>query len=221
MSSVDMPHEPTYRTFVAIEIPTDIRRRIKEHIDQLRAAFSDVRASWTREDNLHLTLKFLGDVPVARIPTLSEAVTDAAHEVSPFDLIVSGCGSFPPRGRPKVLWIGCTGVQPESSEMNAGSAKIFSASSSSGTQASSLHVLHQTLEDRCAAAAFEREPRAYHPHLTIARLRESKGSRALAEHHKQLRFPPQTFTVSELVVFRSELSSEGSKHTALARRELG
>src|SRR5437588_2884593 len=96
----------TYRTFIAIEIPADIRRRIKEHIDQLRAAFPDVRASWTREDNLHLTLKFLGDVAVARIPALSDAVAAAAHEINPFDLIVSGCGAFPPHGRPKVLWLG-------------------------------------------------------------------------------------------------------------------
>src|SRR6266446_5707303 len=109
----------TYRTFIAIEIPADIRHRIKEHIDQLRTAFPDVRASWTREDNLHLTLKFLGDVPVSLIPALSDAVAAAAHTIDPFDLIVSGCGTFPPHGRPKVLWIG----------VRAGSAGILPASS--------------------------------------------------------------------------------------------
>src|SRR6266550_8399020 len=73
----------------------------------------------------------------------------------------------------------------------------------------------------CApAAGFDREPRFFHRHLTIARLRDSKGSRALAEQHKQMGFPPQTFTISELVLFRSELSSKGSKHTALSRHEL-
>ena len=190
----------TCRTFIAIELPRDIRQRIKEHIDQLRAVFPDVRASWTREDNLHLTLKFLGNVPVTSIPALSDAVAEAAHTIDPFELVVSGCGTFPPHGRPKVLWIGCGGM---------------------GAQASSLQLLHTALEDHCAAANFEREPRAYHPHLTIARLRESKDSRTLAEHHKQLGFPAQTFTVSELVVFRSELSSKGAKHTALARHELG
>ena len=190
-----MPALP-YRTFIAIELPSNIRQAIRQHIDQLRAAFPDVRASWTREDNLHLTLKFLGNVPVESIPALSNAVAEAAHTIDPFELVVSGCGTFPPHGRPKVLWIGC------------------------GAQASSLQLLHATLEGHCAAANFEREPRAYHPHLTIARLRESRDSRTLAEHHKQLGFPAQTFTVSELVVFRSELSSKGSKHTALARHEL-
>jgi len=190
----------TCRTFIAIELPRDIRQRIKEHIDQLRAVFPDVRASWTREDNLHLTLKFLGNVPVARIPALSSAVGEAAHKIDHFDLGISGCGTFPPNGRPKVLWIGCASM---------------------GAQASSLHLLHGALEDRCAAAGFEREPRSFHPHLTIARLRDARDSRALAEDHKQLGFLAQTFTVSGLVVFRSELSSKGSKHTALSRHELG
>ena len=201
----------TYRTFVAIELPSNIREAIKEHIDQLHAAFPDVRASWTHEDNLHLTLKFLGNVPVTSIPALSNAVADAAHTIDPFELVVSGCGTFPPHGRPKVLWIG------------AGSADVSSASSQPPSP-NLLHPLiffHTALEDHCAAANFEREPRPYHPHLTIARLRESRDSRTLAEHHKQLGFPAQTFTVSELVVFRSELSSKGSKHTALARHKLG
>lgn len=204
-----MPALP-YRTFIAIEIPPAIRHDIREHINQLRAAFPDVRASWIREDNMHLTLKFLGNIPVERIPALSDAITEAAHEINPFDLVISGCGTFPPHGRPKVLWIG------------AGSAGILPASSQLLTPnpQSPLTSLHATLENHCAAANFAREPRAYHPHLTIARLRESRDARALAEHHKQLSFPPQTFTVSELVVFRSELSSQGSKHTALARHEL-
>ncbi len=203
----------TLRTFIATEIPASIRRRIKEHIDQLRTAFPDVRASWTREDNLHLTLKFLGDIPVSRIPALSDAVAEAAHAIEPFDLIVSGCGTFPPHGRPKVLWIG----------VRAGSAGILPASSLPPTPETQypLTALYRAVEDACAAAGFEREPRPYHPHLTIARLRDSKGSRALAEQHKEPGFPAQTFTVSELVVFRSELSSQGSKHSALSRHELG
>lgn len=227
----------TYRTFIAIEIPPDIRGRIKAHIDQLRAVFPDVRASWTRADSLHLTLKFLGNVPVARIPALSNAVAEAAHEIKPFDLIIGDRGMFPPHGRPKVLWIGAGSVGrgpqagnplwvqailPASSSLDAGSADVSSASSLSPTpnNQNPLAGLHAALEDRCAAAGFEREPRSFHPHLTIARLRESKGSRALAEHHKQLGSPAETFTVSELVVFRSELSSKGSKHTALTRHEL-
>jgi len=214
----------SYRTFIAIELSSDIRRRIKEHIDQLRSAFPDVRASWLREDNLHLTLKFLGDVPVARIAALSDAAAEAARSNESFDVIVSGCGSFPPHGRPKVLWIGIVS-EPPASPLPLGEGGVRVRSIAGGitpeAQPSRLHALQNVIESACAAAGFKRDTRPFHPHLTTARLRSSKGSRALAELHREMPFPPQTFTVSELVVFRSELSSQGSKHTLLSRHELG
>jgi len=185
----------TYRTFVAIELPLDLRKQIVEHIARLRREVPDVRASWSREDNLHLTLKFLGNVPVAEIPKLSEAVERAAKAESPFEITVSGAGTFPPRGRPNVLWI--------------------------GTEAAGLPALQRTIEQECGAADFPREARPFHPHLTIARLRRPEGARELGENHERLGFTPQSFTVSEVVVFRSELLREGSTHTALSRHSLG
>jgi len=189
----------SFRTFIAIELPRELRALIMQHIQLLRRELPDVRASWAREDNLHLTLKFLGDVPIDRISALSAAVARATKAIAPFDLIVSDCGTFPPHGLPKVLWLG------------------------TGTHASgvpTLSLLQSTVEDHCAAAGFPREARPYHPHLTIARLRSSKGARRLADLHREIDFPPQSFTVSEVVVFRSELLREGSKHTAISRHPL-
>jgi len=200
----------TYRTFIAIELPAHIRQDIKQLIDRLHQAFPDVRASWNREDNLHLTLKFLGEVSVSLIPTLSKACAKAARQLEPFELVVKGCGIFPPHGRPKVLWVGVQGEEPDSA-----------SSSVATSDASPLMLLHASIEDAAAAAGFAREPRRYHPHLTIARLRESRDARALAEQHRLIGFPPHAFTVTELVVFRSELSSKGAKHTALSRHGLG
>lgn len=190
--------EQTFRTFIAIEVPVHIRRAIKSHIDELHAEFPDVRASWSREDNLHLTLKFLGEVAVERITALSEAVAGVALTIGPFELSVGGCGTFPPHGKPKVLWIGCA---------DETSAPLIS--------------LQKAIENACAATGFACEARPYHPHLTIARLREAKGARALAENHTKLCFASQTFPVSEVVLFRSKLSSKGSEHTALSRHSLG
>ena len=196
-----MSGDETYRTFIAIELPSAIRQTIKQHIDHLRVPFPDIRASWSREDNLHLTLKFLGDVSVSRIATLSEACAEATSNIEPFELVITGSGTFPPR-RPKVLWVGISSVGPETTQPP-------------------LLQLHRSIEDACAAAGFPREPRAYHPHLTIARLRESKDSRALAEQHRQIGFAPHAFLVSEIVLFRSELSSKGSIHTPLSHHQLG
>lgn len=184
----------TFRTFIAIELTSEVRARVAQHIACLRRELPDVRASWSREDNLHLTLKFLGNVPVADIPKVSDAVASAAKSVSPFDLTFSGCGTFPPHGRPSVLWI--------------------------GAQASGLQALHSAIDHQLEVAGFPRESRPFHPHLTSARLRQSQGARELANLHQSLGFAPVAFAVSEVVVFRSELLKQGSKHTAISRHPL-
>ncbi len=186
-----------WRVFIAIELPSVVRKSLSDHIHGLRKALPDVHASWSREENLHLTLKFLGNTPVAKIEALSQAAQRAAVRFQAFDLIVGRCGAFPPRGQPRVLWIGIddpTGY---------------------------LAGLHRTLEDECAKAGFVREDRPFHPHLTIARLRKPQGSRQLAKLHGEMGFTNQQVSVSELVVFRSELLSEGSRHTAISRHRFG
>lgn len=199
----------SFRTFIAIELPGELRALVIQHIARLRLELPDVRASWTREDNLHLTLKFLGNVPVADIAKVSDAVARATKTIAPFELTISGCGVFPTHGRPNVLWLG---IESEPPAVAGGPALR--------TPALNLHALHESIETELAAVGFEREPRPFHPHLTIARLRRPQGGRPLAELHKRLGFPPHTITVSEVVVFRSTLKSEGSEHSPLSRHKL-
>ncbi len=182
-----------WRVFIAIELPRNLRARLAEHIKTLRSSIPDVRASWSREDNLHLTLKFLGEIPIARVEELSAAASIAATKVEPFEIVVEGCGSFPPRGQPRVLWIGIDDPSGRLSE------------------------LHCAVEDECAKAGFTHEPRAFHPHLTIVRLRKPQGSRQLAARHKEIGFNREIVKVLELSIIRSELGSEGSKHTVISR----
>jgi len=146
---------------------------------------------------LHLTLKFLGNTPVAKIEALSHAAHKAAVKFQPFDLIVGRCGAFPSTGQPRVLWIG---IDNRSGE---------------------LADLHRSLEDECAKAGFAREERPFHPHLTIARLRKPQGSRQLAKLHGEMGFTNQQVSVSETVLFRSELLGEGSRHTAISHHRFG
>jgi 2'-5' RNA ligase len=188
--------QESWRTFIAIELAANVRAQIARHIQTLRQQFPDVRASWVREENLHLTLKFLGEVSVEDIQKLSTAAASAAAAINPFALSILGPGTFPPHGQPKVLWIGI-----EDEQRN-------------------LIQLQARLEDECVRLGFARESRSFHPHLTIARVRSPKGSRQLAQSHKDTDFPFQNVSVSEIVLFRSELRSEGSKHTALSRHPL-
>ena len=87
-----------WRLFIAMELPLSLCQGVQNHINRLRQEVPEVRASWTRGENLHLTLKFLGDTPVTKVEALSQATQRAAHQVSPFELVIGDCGAFPPRG---------------------------------------------------------------------------------------------------------------------------
>ena len=186
-----------WRVFIAIELPARLRARIINHIGCLRSSVPEARASWIREDNLHLTLKFLGDIPVTNVEQLSAAASLAATRIGGFEIFVEDCGAFPLRGQPRVLWIGIDDPSGQLSELN------------------------RALEDECANAGLAREPRAFHPHLTIARIRQPHGSRQLAAAHKELGFKREVVIVLEVSVIRSELRSKGSTHTVISRHELG
>lgn len=192
MNTVD----ESWRLFIALELPSSARKTLKDHIDRLTEALPDTRASWIREENLHLTVKFLGETPVIKVEALTQATERAATGMSPFEIVIGGCGAFPTRGQPRVLWIG---IQDPSAHLNE---------------------LHRALEAECAQAAFPREPRPFHPHLTMARLRQPNGARHLAELHKEIGFNPIAVSVRDVCVIRSELRSEGSRYSVIYRHDL-
>jgi len=187
----------SWRVFCAIEVPATVRKRVMEHIGRLRDSVPDAHASWSRDRNLHLTLKFLGEIPKARVENLSLAAGRAVEGFSLFNLVVEKPGAFPNEGPPRVLWIGVSDPSRRLSELS------------------------ERLEEECARESFPKDARPFHPHLTLARLRKPQGTRALASAHKQMPFEPIEISVSELLVIRSELSSEGSKYSVISRHALG
>jgi 2'-5' RNA ligase len=180
------------RVFFAVELPLEIRAAVATHASRLRRDFSDSRASWARSDGLHITLKFIGEVEAARIEALSRAAGAAIESFEPFRLSIEESGTFPPRGAARVLWLG---VKDESGQLSR---------------------LQRRLEQECETAGFPREPRAFKPHLTVARLRTPKDALALSEAHRHTPFGPYHFQVSELLVIRSELGPGGSRYTPLS-----
>jgi RNA 2',3'-cyclic 3'-phosphodiesterase len=182
-----------WRVFCAIELPTEVRARFEDHVRRLRKEVSEAAASWSRVENIHLTLKFFGNVEVKRIEKISAAAERTVRQFSTFQIGVGETGVFPRPSRPQVLWIG---VSDPSGQLSA---------------------LQEKFENECAAAGFEKEDRAYRPHLTIARLRKPEGARQLADAHLKMKFETMEVPVKELVVFRSELSSKGSRYTPISR----
>ncbi len=182
----------SWRVFCAVELPPEVRAQLQDHIARLRKEIPNVAASWSRVENIHLTLKFFGNVAVDRIETISRAVDQTVKEFSPFEISVGEPGAF----RTQVLWIGVKDLSGK------------------------LSGLHKRIDDECAAEGFEKEDRAYRPHLTIARIRRPQGARRLADAHLQMRFDPLPVPLKEVIVFRSELSSRGSNYTSLSRHHL-
>lgn len=186
----------SWRVFCAVELPAEVRKQLEEHILKLRKAVPDVAASWSRVENIHLTLKFFGNVALDRIEVISAAASRAVTEFSPFPIGVEDTGVFPRPSRPQVLWIG--------------------VSDPSGR----LSALQARLENECAAMGFPKEDRAYRPHLTIARIRRPEGARRLADAHLQIPFPTTDIELNELILFRSELSPKGSKYTPISTHQI-
>ena len=183
----------SWRVFCAIELPEALCLRLQDHIGELRVAVPQAHASWSRPEGIHLTLKFFGDVKQDLVPKISAAASRTATQVASFRIGAAGAGAFPKQSQPRVLWIGVN--DPEGK----------------------LAALQNQFESESAQEGFAKEERAFRPHLTIARIRNPMASRTLAEAHQQLGFAAETFLVSELVVFRSELSPKGSKYTPISR----
>ena len=185
-----------WRVFAAIELSSSVQKRILKHIQQLQSVVPDNRASWSRPENIHLTVKFFGNVTQNGIARISNAATRVVKQFGRFEIQIGNTGAFPKVSQPRVLWIGVA------------------------DQTGELSRLQQLFEKECAAEGFEKETRDFSPHLTIARLRRPEGAKALAETNQKLAFESINVQVNELVVFRSEPSSKGSKYTALARHRI-
>ena len=196
------PHPPvcpslsTWRTFCAIELSDDVRAQLQDHVRRLREAVPEASASWSRPENVHLTLKFFGNVPKEKLKRISDAAARVSGEFNAFQIRIGGTGVFPKASRPQVLWIGVD------------------------DPSGGLSELQRQFEEECAKEGFAKEDRAYKPHLTIARIRRPDGARRLAESHLQTKFALLNVRVNEFVVFRSQLSPKGSIYTAISKHQL-
>ncbi|HJQ25005.1 MAG TPA: RNA 2',3'-cyclic phosphodiesterase [Blastocatellia bacterium] len=178
------------RTFVCIEVPAAIKARLEALQRTLRQ--SDVPISWVKPANIHLTLKFLGDVAASRIEDVRHAVERACQSIPPFEISVEGSGGFPSAKRPRVLWVGLAPL-PEA-----------------------LRRLHSNVEAELEREGFAREGRRFAPHLTIARVRDPFKAQATVEALQAAGFAAETFRATEVVVMRSELHPSGSIYTPQA-----
>lgn len=185
------------RTFIAVEVSPDVRARAADLIRKLQP--SGAKVSWVKPENMHLTLKFLGDIPDNETPDVCRVVTEAVRQVPPFEFGCSGAGAFPNLHRPRTIWLGVhEGLE------------------------------HLVTLKRSIDAALRKELRFpkdlldYRPHLTIGRVREGGPAldavRQVLEEHRD--FDGSLTYVEEVVVFASFLEREGPTYDAMAHAPL-
>jgi 2'-5' RNA ligase len=178
------------RLFLALELPPTVRDEIRRAQSELKGSHTGWR--WVRPENVHLTLRFLGEVDRSEADRHLPRWREVAQRCSGGTFRVEGAGVFPPRGRPRVLWTGILDPDP----------------------ARFLDDLAATLESAARDLGFPAESRPFRAHLTIGR--SGRGGRATVPGPQDIG-PLGEVAVEEVVLFRSELRREGAVYTVLDR----
>jgi len=183
------------RLFIAIEIPGEIKQKMADVQRRLRD--TDVDAGWTRPEGIHLTLKFLGEVPEAKVRDIINGLQRAVEGVGPFRLDVGGAGTFPGPKNARVVWVGISG------------------------DVAKLARLQSSVEETISGIGFERDKRAFTPHLTLGRIKyirsRDKWLKALDEL-KDIRL--SGFDVEAVSLMKSELKPSGAVYTEVEHIDL-
>lgn len=167
------------RLFVAIDLPSSIRERLASLCCGLPGA------RWIDPEQMHLTLRFIGEVDSSVFQLVREALTEVRSE--PFTLQLEGIGFFPPRGQPRVAWVGIR-------------------------RSDQLILLRKRIESVLVRSGLAPEGRKYSPHITLARLKNTPGSRIGAYLAHNGLFLTGEFPVREFYLYSSVLNSKGAKH---------
>lgn len=188
------------RTFIAIELAPLAKQRLIDLLADLPDS-RDVR--WVTPDQLHLTLKFLGEVPEDRFDEVRAAAAQASASIQPFEIRLAGLGGFPGRRNPRVLWVGVD------------------------DPAQRCRAWVQAADPLLANLGYEPEQRAYTPHITLGRSKSPAGGRLMTdvlERHAAAA-PAGTHApvtnVREVVIFESRLHPKGAQYFPLAHVPLG
>ena len=183
------------RCFIAIEIPETIKKSIAAIIDNLKKSDSDVK--WVSEENIHITLQFLGETEESLIPDIKGALYKILAPYSSFYIKIADVGCFPSGKRPRVIWVGIKESQ-------------------------SLINLYKDISNEMVKFGYQKEERGFTPHVTIGRVKSNRNMRELLSRLDELKvtdFPD--FEVQDIKLMKSELKPSGAKYYSLAEIPFG
>jgi 2'-5' RNA ligase len=183
------------RAFIAVDLDDPVIEKVCNVVEILKPRITEIR--WLRKENLHLTLKFLGNIAESQVQPITAALRHPLGLFSPCTISAKGLGVFPDFRRPKILWVGLTGDQ--------------------------LVQLAAEIESALMPLGFTPENRAFTPHLTIGRWREgSRPAKNLRQEIDSLNdFEFGACAVRQIVLFQSVLKPEGASYSELRTIQLG
>jgi 2'-5' RNA ligase len=186
------------RAFVALPIPEDLAAAVVQIQDRLRSRVPPRSVRWCSREQLHLTLRFLGDVPASSLEALRAALGEGCCGAPPLALALAGAGGFPDPRAPRVIWVGVAG------------------------EVERLCQFQARLETRLAGFGEPADARGYHPHLTIGRIKgQGREARAVGAALQGLQAGELGSWVARRVrLVQSHLSSAGARYTDLATFDL-
>jgi len=183
------------RTFIAIELESEIKKNLSLLIEKLGQKRENIK--WVRREGMHLTLKFLGEIKEVQIPEVDNTLKKITENIKPFILKIKGTGYFPVQKRsPRVLWVG---VEAEKT----------------------LYTLQEQAESELEKIGFPREKRAFHPHLTLGRVKTSSFVRETIQEFKK--YQEKHFgemTIDKIIFFQSVLKPSGAEYYVLSEYQL-
>lgn len=182
------------RTFIAIELGKEIKDKLSQIQEELKSAQGDI--SWVRPENIHLTLKFLGELEEAKIPEILHCLKELASKITPFIIRISGTGAFPGLKSPRVVWVG---VKEDTGE---------------------LARLAKTIENDLAKLGFPKENREFSSHLTLGRLRSGRNKDRLIQKLEKIKVLELTQRISSITLFKSLLQPTGAIYQGLSEISL-
>jgi len=183
------------RMFLALSFSVAVTRKIAEEVERHKAPMADAgfRVAWVPAANLHLTLKFLGSIGEELVEGVTGACRRVAARHQPIEARAVGLGAFPSLQKPNVLWVGVEAPQ-------------------------ALAALQRDVEGAMVELGFEKEERAYHPHVTVGRVKEARGS---AENLWKSDALLGSSALAEIIVYESRTRAAGAEYVARARVPLG
>ena len=195
----DVAPSEQLRLFIAVSVPEEVKANVERAQEEIRHDLNSKNVRWTRSDQFHLTLKFLGSVESSRVGDLVAALSNACKRFSPLQLRAEKVGCFPHLLAPRILWVG---ISDENDQ---------------------LLPLQNAIEAATLSFTTEQRHEKFTGHITLARIQAMHRSNAEILRPLVERYSTRVlgaWTAHQLELFRSELSPQGAKHSVIATSPL-